>query len=71
MVNSGRMRPDVIPRDVILPEGSWSQGLTEAIKLRDQAASRAPGPEDAPPPSTFPPTPASREARRYDRTKKR
>lgn len=61
------VRAKVIARDVLLPEGSWSKGLTEAIKLRDRAEARAPGPADVPPPSTFPMTPAAREALRLAR----
>ena len=48
------------------PYGAWGAGLTEAIKLRDQAEARKPGPEDAPEPSTFPTTAAARAALRYD-----
>ena len=57
-----RMRPSVSDRDVLLPAGSRSSGLTAAIKLRDKAQRRKPTEADVPPPSTFPMTPAARAA---------
>ena len=46
------------------PRGAWSGGLTEALRLLRQARGWPPTEADAPPPSTFPMTPAAREAKR-------
>jgi hypothetical protein len=54
----------MIDRTILLPSGSWSPGLTAAIKLRDKADSRPPTDSDRPPASVFPMTPAAREAKR-------
>jgi hypothetical protein len=58
------MRPEMIDRTILLPEGSWSPGLTAAIKLRAYADRRRPTEADRPPASVFPMTPAAREAKR-------
>jgi hypothetical protein len=65
------MRPDVIDRTTVHPVGSWSPGLTAAIKLRDYADSRPPVDSDRPRASVFPMTPAAREAKRLHKESKR
>lgn len=55
-------------RTAVLPEGSWSAGLTEAIRLRDEAADRRPRDDDAPPASAFPMSAAARVALNLART---
>lgn len=51
----------------VLAVGAWSPGLTDALRRLAKAERRAPTEADAPPVSTFPSTPASREALRLDR----
>jgi len=49
------------------PEKGYAPGMTAALKALHHARRGKPSPADAPPPSTFPMTPAAREAKRLAR----
>lgn len=57
-------------RDTVHPESPFGAGLGDALRFL-KAQNRAPGPDDRPPPSTFPMTDAAREALRYDKQARR